>query len=122
MLPTFSSYIERLQCALSVIPEDQVLKLRDAFEERLSGGSSIYILGNGGSAANAHHITGDYTKTFALKRKQLRIECLSDNNCYITAAANDLDFSKYMKFLLAQKSLLGFTYFPFGQWQFYQPS
>jgi len=100
---TLHLYINRLTSALSLIDQERVCELRSAIESRLDGTSSIYILGNGGSAANAHHITGDYTKTFALKRQHLHIECLSDNNCYLTAASNDLDFSEIYEVLVGSR-------------------
>ena len=52
----------------------------------------IYLLGNGGSQANAHHISGDFIKTFSMVGLKLKFSCLADNVCHLTAAANDLSF------------------------------
>ena len=43
------------------------------FEEikKIDGSSAIHILGNGGSAANASHIVGDFTKTFSLMNSKI---------------------------------------------------
>ena len=48
---------------------------------------------------NAHHIVGDFSKTFCLYKQNLRISSIGDNGCYLTAAANDLDFSEIFSFL-----------------------
>lgn len=96
-------YIDRLIKALSMVDADEVERLKSQIASRMSGESGIFVIGNGGSAANAHHITGDYTKTFALKKQKLRIECLSDNNCYLTAASNDLDFSEIYEVLVGSR-------------------
>lgn len=100
-------YMKTLSEAFPLIDESQVNRLMSEIYQRLDGQGSIFILGNGGSAANAHHVTGDYTKTFALKKQRLRIECLSDNNCYITAASNDIDFSEIYEVLIGTKILPG---------------
>ena len=57
-------------------------------------------MGNGGSAANAQHIVGDYSKTFALLGKAINIISLSENSCYVTALSNDLDFSEIFEVLV----------------------
>jgi D-sedoheptulose 7-phosphate isomerase len=100
---SFYEYGKNISLAFSLIDEEPINLLTAEFEKRINGNGSVYILGNGGSAANAHHITGDYMKTFALKRQRLRIECLSDNNCYITAASNDLDFSEIYEVLVGTR-------------------
>jgi len=104
---SFGDYISILFSSLPLVDESQIERLTSAICQRLDGQHSVFLLGNGGSAANAHHVTGDYTKTFALKRQRLRIECLSDNNCFITAAANDIDFSEVYEILIGTKILPG---------------
>ena len=68
--------------------------------KRIDGGGEIFLIGNGGSAANAHHIAGDFSKTFAMLGKSLKISCLSDNACFLTAAANDIDYSEVYEILI----------------------
>tara|TARA_Y100001968_G_scaffold333645_1_gene397883 strand:+ start:727 stop:1371 length:645 start_codon:yes stop_codon:yes gene_type:complete len=90
---TLAEYALRLNAALLSVQQSAVNKLYKEFSSRLDGSSSIYILGNGGSQANASHIVGDYMKTFALAGFNLKINCLSDNISYLTAASNDIDYS-----------------------------
>tara|TARA_B100000965_G_scaffold160110_1_gene133475 strand:+ start:5389 stop:6012 length:624 start_codon:yes stop_codon:yes gene_type:complete len=96
----FKSYSKQLFDAISNINENSLIKVKDEILKRIDGNGDIYIVGNGGSAANAHHIVGDYSKTFAMLGKSIKINCLSDNACYITAAANDLDYSEVFELLI----------------------
>ena len=58
------------------------------------------MVGNGGSAANANHIAGDYTKTFSTLGHCININSLADNSCYITAISNDIDYSEVYEILI----------------------
>jgi D-sedoheptulose 7-phosphate isomerase len=56
-------------------------------------GRTIFIFGNGGSAASASHLVTDLTKgTLAPDRPRFKIICLSDNTPTLTAVANDLGY------------------------------
>jgi len=103
----FTSYATSLTQALSSIRHESLQHLFEQFHCRINSRSSIYIVGNGGSAANAHHIAGDYTKCFALAGVSFNINCLSDNACYLTAAANDVDFSEIYEILIGTRILPG---------------
>ena len=96
----FCNYTNRLNKILSTIEQSQIDKLYDEIKKRINSNNSIYIFGNGGSQANAHHIVGDYTKTFALAGLKLKIACLADNICYLTAASNDLSYQEAYSILL----------------------
>ena len=87
-------YGNHLSEALNSIDEDLVCALKEEIRKRFDSPHNIYLVGNGGSAANANHIVGDYSKTFAMLGKCLNINCLADNSCYITAVSNDLDYSE----------------------------
>ena len=62
--------------------------------------SKIFIIGNGGSAANASHISGDYTKTFCLLKQNINIFCPTDNISFYTSAVNDLDQDQVFSILV----------------------
>ena len=53
----------------------------------------IYIFGNGGSAANASHIAGDFIKgiSYGLENR-FKVICLNDNTPGMTAITNDLSY------------------------------
>ena len=56
-------------------------------------GQSVLVCGNGGSASDAMHISGELVARFLKERKGLRCICLSDNPAMITAWANDYDYA-----------------------------
>tara|TARA_B100001115_G_scaffold174973_1_gene160525 strand:- start:40 stop:660 length:621 start_codon:yes stop_codon:yes gene_type:complete len=97
---TLNEYGEKLYKTLLKVDNIYLEKLITEIKSRIEFEGEIFLLGNGGSAANAHHITGDYTKTFSMLGKSIKINCLSDNACYITAAANDIDFSEIYQMLV----------------------
>ena len=58
-------------------------------------GNTVYIFGNGGSAATASHVTGDFLKGISYQlEKRFRIVCLNDNIAAMTAISNDLTYDE----------------------------
>lgn len=88
----FKSYAGELKRALDLVDQDQIDKFFNVFDSYFGSSSNIFLLGNGGSQANAHHISGDFIKTFSLAGLKLKISCLADNVCHLTAASNDLSY------------------------------
>ncbi len=64
----------------------------DAVVGALAGGKPLLVCGNGGSAADAMHITGELVGRFLEERRALRAICLSDNPAVLTAWSNDHSF------------------------------
>ena len=96
----FKNYINLLNGALHTVEELRLLEVKSEIIKRINGDGEIHIFGNGGSAANAHHIVGDYMKTFAFCERKIKINCLSDNSCFLTATSNDLDYSQVYEILV----------------------
>ena len=96
-------YGDNLLNALKSIENSQIELLYEEISKKVNGLGEIFLIGNGGSAANAHHIAGDYSKTFSILGQCLKISCLSDNGCYLTAAANDTDFSEIYEILVGSR-------------------
>jgi len=67
-------------------------------------------MGNGGSAANAIHIVGDYMKTFSFLGYKPRISTPFDNACFLTAVSNDSDFNEsfylYLRSVIEKDSII----------------
>ncbi len=61
-----------------------------AFQE----GKAVYFCGNGGSAADAQHLSAELSGRYKLERKALPSEALHVNGSFLTAVANDYDFSQ----------------------------
>jgi D-sedoheptulose 7-phosphate isomerase len=60
--------------------------------DALTQGLPVLVCGNGGSACDALHITGELVGRFMLERKALNVIALSDNVSILTALANDYSY------------------------------
>src|SRR5579863_5023549 len=58
----------------------------------LRAGSRLYLMGNGGSAADAQHIAGEFVGRFRLQRRGLSAMALTANSSTITAIGNDFGY------------------------------
>lgn len=66
--------------------------------------ATIYIFGNGGSAATASHFVCDFNKGISENRsKKFHFVCLSDNTPMLTAIANDISYDDVFRYQLAGK-------------------
>ena len=88
----FEDYAKKISNALKQVNQKEVDHLYIQIDKLIGTNSNIFLLGNGGSQANAHHISGDFMKTFSMVGLKLKISCLADNVCHLTAASNDLSF------------------------------
>lgn len=61
-------------------------------EKALKQDKTVYICGNGGSAADAQHIAGELVGRFKRERKALAAVALSTDTSILTSIANDYDF------------------------------
>ena len=62
---------------------------------------TIYIFGNGGSAATASHFTNDFNKGISEHtEKKFRFVCLNDNAATVMAIANDIGYEEVFRFQL----------------------
>lgn len=84
--------------ALDVDAIDQALRLlKQAFEQE----KTIYIFGNGGSAATASHFQNDFNKGISeYTTKKFRFSCLNDNIATLMAIANDIGYESVFRFQL----------------------
>jgi D-sedoheptulose 7-phosphate isomerase len=58
----------------------------------LRAGGRLYLMGNGGSAADAQHIAGEFVGRFRLQRRGLSAMALTANTSTLTAIGNDFGF------------------------------
>jgi D-sedoheptulose 7-phosphate isomerase len=93
-LKDFDDYASLLHSALGRISHEQVQDLFLALKDKIITGKPIFLYGNGGSLANCAHISGDYTKTFSLLGYRIKIFSPGSDACFVSAAANDLDYSQ----------------------------
>ena len=90
---TIHNYLDLVQSTIAQLDRAQLEKAVEAFMRVYSEGKTIYVMGNGGSAATATHMAGDMVKgaSFGLE-KRFRVMSLSDNMTAIMAIANDVSY------------------------------
>jgi D-sedoheptulose 7-phosphate isomerase len=64
----------------------------DLIGASLRGGNRLYLMGNGGSAADAQHIAGEFVGRFRLERRSLPAVAFTTNTSTLTAISNDYGF------------------------------
>lgn len=62
--------------------------------ETIAGGGTLFFAGNGGSAADAQHLSTEYVVRYMRARKPLRAIALTTDTSILTAAANDFSFDE----------------------------
>ena len=112
---TIHQYLQVLKDTLDTLDRNQIEAAVEAFIRAYNSGNTIYVLGNGGSAATATHIAGDMVKgaSFGLE-KRFRVISLTDNLTAITAIANDISYEdifveQLKNFLQAGDLVLGIS-------------
>lgn len=87
-------YREKLTRALGMDAMAELPKLGAALRDAWRTGHSIYLCGNGGSAANAIHLANDLLYGAGLRNGGggLKVEALSANPAVVTCLANDCGF------------------------------
>jgi D-sedoheptulose 7-phosphate isomerase len=60
--------------------------------EALRNGRSLYLCGNGGSAADAQHVAGEFVGRFRRERRALPAVALSTDTSVMTCIGNDYSF------------------------------
>lgn len=96
----YESYLDDLHKVLTNLDRKKLDKLFLAISKRVGSKQTVFICGNGGSAATASHMVCDLSKTSlgGEDRKSeinLRVISLNDNVSALTAWANDTDY-KYI--------------------------
>jgi D-sedoheptulose 7-phosphate isomerase len=104
------SYFEYLGLVLSKISLDEIESFVELILDARDRGSTIFFIGNGGSAATASHFANDIAIGTREYEKPFRAISLCDNQAVITAIANDDGyekiFSQQLKVLLKKQDLV----------------
>ena len=69
-------------------------RIADRLIACFDGGGRVYVLGNGGSAADAQHIAAELVGRFKKDRKALPAIALTTDTSILTAVSNDLGFEQ----------------------------
>jgi D-sedoheptulose 7-phosphate isomerase len=72
----------------------RIVRVVEVITGALKAGNKILLFGNGGSAADAQHIAGEFVNRFIIERPPLPAIALSTDTSVITSIGNDYDFSE----------------------------
>jgi D-sedoheptulose 7-phosphate isomerase len=91
--------IQETQRVMSAMLADQALLARleaatEACIRSLNSSGKILLAGNGGSAADAQHIAGEFVSRFAFDRPGLPAIALTTDSSILTAIGNDYGYEK----------------------------
>jgi D-sedoheptulose 7-phosphate isomerase len=103
-LAGIKKYIELEISVLRQIDATEINALMNAIENSRQKNATIYIMGNGGSAATASHFVNDFNKGISEYIEQkFRFVCLNDNIATVMAIANDIGYDAVFEFQLRGK-------------------
>lgn len=85
----------------------QVMEIGECLIEIFGNGGSLFLCGNGGSAADAQHIATEFVSRFYQERPGLNAEALSVNTSTLTAIGNDYSFDRVFSRQLEAKAKAG---------------
>ncbi len=93
MKELINNYKKNLSETLEKLDVEKVKEFCELILSAWRTNNTIYLCGNGGSAANAIHIANDMTYGAGKKNgKGISIESLSSNSAVLTCLANDLSY------------------------------
>lgn len=88
------SYLNTLVSAINQLDRDAIQAVIDLLLQARADDRTIFIVGNGGSAATASHMMNDLNKlTIVPGKRRFRAIALTDNMPLITAWGNDADYN-----------------------------
>jgi D-sedoheptulose 7-phosphate isomerase len=89
------AYLERFHVLLQGLDLDKLARVVDCLHDTRAAGGTVFIAGNGGSAATASHWANDLGKATKVSGEPpIRVLSLSDNVSWFTALANDEGYER----------------------------
>ena len=97
-------YIEFEIATLKKLSIDDINDAMNLIYETYEKEATIYVFGNGGSAATASHMQNDFNKGISEHvEKKFNFICLNDNIPTVMAIANDIGYEEVFRFQLRNK-------------------
>ncbi|WP_372400712.1 SIS domain-containing protein (plasmid) [Azospirillum sp. HJ39] len=95
-VPSLRGYLDNaidvLRRTIDTLEPAQVEAAVAAITAALGANKALLVCGNGGSASDAQHITGELVGRFLKERRGLKAICLSSNPAVLTAWSNDYSY------------------------------
>ena len=97
-----ADFFGRSVVALQNASEDRnlhvcILQIADLIGRALQNGNKLLIAGNGGSAADAQHLAGEFLSRYQHDRRPLPAIALTTDTSVLTAIGNDYGFEFYLR-------------------------
>lgn len=86
-------YLDRVRALLDTLDPLVIGRLIETLLRAREAGATVWLMGNGGSAATAQHFASDLLTSVRLRERPFRAVCLSDNTAALTALANDYGYA-----------------------------
>ncbi len=97
-------YYEREIRVIQNLDLDEINDAMNAIYNAYQKQGTIYVCGNGGSAATASHMQNDFNKGISeYVENKFRFYCLNDNYPTVMAIANDIGYEEVFRFQLLNK-------------------
>jgi D-sedoheptulose 7-phosphate isomerase len=107
---TIVKYFQNLNALIPQLPFETISEIVSVFLEAIEEQRTIFIFGNGGSAASASHMMCDMNKGASESSKRPKVMALTDNVSLISAWANDCGyeyvFSEQLKTFLKPRDVV----------------
>lgn len=99
-----TDYIEKEISILRKLNIDELNEAMNAIMNTYREGGTIYICGNGGSAATASHFVCDFNKGISDGHdRKFNMICLNDNTPILSAIANDISYEDVFVYQVQNK-------------------
>ncbi|WP_247671119.1 SIS domain-containing protein [Pseudoalteromonas sp. MMG005] len=99
-----TSYVQSLTDVLTQLNAKALALLVDTLLSMREKNGSLYLCGNGGSAANAIHLANDFTFGIHPKGNALKVEALAANSSILTCLGNDIGYDNIFSHQLKVKA------------------
>ncbi|MFI5211798.1 MAG: SIS domain-containing protein [Ignavibacteria bacterium] len=89
---SFSNYTKTVTDVLVTLNDDEINKFMEMLVDAYKNDKFVFVIGNGGSAANASHLAQDLakgTRHSPDQKRRLKALSLTDNTPFISAQGND---------------------------------
>jgi len=112
----FTIFNESAEIKLAFVEQyaELIEKAAKELAERLKRGGTIYLFGNGGSAADAQHIAAELVGRFSKNRAPLKAAAFTTDTSVLTALGNDFGFETIFErqveaFVNSNDAVIGIT-------------
>jgi len=82
----------KMVAAFETSAVETIAAMAEGIVQSLRNDGTLYLCGNGGSAADAQHIAGEFVGRFRAERRALPAVALSTDTSVLTCISNDYDY------------------------------